>query len=240
MREAMSSQISKQIVVEELVRHTFIKSVVRSLSEDCEERKAEVHVSDVLPEECLRRAFYFKRFGDCGDSGGFDSALAMWIGKQVHETPFENCQHELELTTTAIVDGVEVTLHGTADEVCRVGNDVIIVDKKTTRVTPQKPYEHHVSQVLTYAGMYEKQFGKPVSYGVILYINVASLEFRTFSFEVKQDEAHKFLERLMLRAKVLQESMRSGRSPAPEPGWICKYCSFVGRCSQDEFGRSIK
>lgn len=235
----MSSQISKQIVVEELVRHIFIKSVVKSMSDECERRRTEIHVSDVLPEECLRRAYYSKRFGDCSDAAGMDSILAAWIGRQVHETPFINCQHELELKVSAIVDGVEVTLHGTADEVCGVGDDVVIVDKKTTRVTPQRPYDHHISQVTTYAAMYGRQFGKRVAFGVLLYINVATLEFKTFSFEIRQDEALKFLERLMIRAKVLQDAIRSGRAPAPEPGWICKYCAFVGRCAGDEFGRRV-
>jgi len=203
----------------------FYRAVLTELEED---RSNEVHVTDLV-YECLRRAYYEKKYSAMpSDESG---ALVLWIGKKLHETPV--CSgHEVELS--ADIDGVPV--RGSIDELCTVGDKIVIVDKKSTRGAPSKPYEHHVKQVLFYAAILAKTKGIVADYGAVLYIDVANLYSKVFVFPITVMDIESAWAELSSKARKLWDAMVNDRVPPAEPGWLCKYCPYWRRCIGDGDG----
>lgn len=217
------STSQKIIHIEEYVKYNFLRSIVREVEE--ENRKG-IHVTDVC-YDCLRRAYYqVKIRNEGGDSslGYHENDFAnMWIGKKLHETDVSDL-HELDLEWNGII--------GRIDEVFLLDGDVVIVDKKTTRKTPNKPYDHHVKQVAYYGVLLKNSGGVSGKnwYGCVLYIDVDSGVATPYAFEFKPED---YEAELMMKVSILKDALEKGKPPKPKCSWICNYCSFVGRCVKE-------
>lgn len=198
----------------------FWTSLVKDVAED---RSNEIHVSDLL-YECVRRAWYSKKVGEVvADPHGL---IAVWVGKKLHEMPICD-EHEVEVKYTT-QDGVEVV--GRIDELCRSGDEYVIIDKKTTRQIPSKPYDHHIKQTLYYAYMLQKQRGVRVGKVAILYIDVSNLEIKPYVIPVNQIAIEQAGREMEERARILKQSLEADKPPERQIGWWCSYCSMFRRC----------
>lgn len=198
----------------------FWTALIKDVSED---RSGEIHVSDLL-YECIRRAWYSKRIGEViSDPQGL---IAVWVGRKLHEMPICD-EHEVPVKYTT-VDGVEVI--GRIDELCKDGDGYFILDKKTTRQIPNRPYDHHIKQTLFYAFMLQKMRGVKVNKIGILYIDVSNLEIKSYVVPVNNAMIEQAGKELELKAKILYETLKNDKPPNRQIGWWCNYCSMFRRC----------
>ena len=159
---------------------------------------------------------------------GLDTALVLWAGKKLHETGMDGCEHEVPVEME--LGGVRVV--GRIDELCDGGD--LVVDKKSTRRLPSRPYEHHVYQVLLYALALTKMGRRRPRRGAIVYIDVAGLDVAAYEFPITQSMLDAVEREATRRAQLLARALREGRPPPPSPGWLCRYCSYVRRCALDK------
>jgi len=209
------------------LQYKFYRAVLRELEED---RTQEIHVTDLV-YDCLRRAYYSKKHPiHAADEA---SALVLWIGKKLHETIVCEDGHEVEVELQ-IAD--EVSVKGSIDEMCQIDGYTVIIDKKTTRNIPSKPYDHHVKQVKIYAMILYKTRGIRVQYGGILYIDVNNLYSKLYMFPVQMLEIEQLYNEVVEKAWKLYIAMKENTAPEAEPGWICKYCPYWQLCVQHGIG----
>ena len=196
------------------------KSIMDELDED---RSKEVHVTDLV-YGCARKAWFEKTLG----YGITDttSMIVLWTGKKLHETGMVGCEHEVKIEMN--LGGVRVV--GSIDELCDDGE--LVVDKKTTRGHPSKPYDHHVMQVLLYALALKKMGRKVPSRGAIVYINVVDGTLKAYEFMITASVLDRVEREASERAKEIWNAMQSGKPPRARPGWLCNYCSYIGQCAK--------
>jgi len=205
----------------DVIAWRLIRSIFRELEED---RSREIHVTDLV-YECPRRAYYEKVYGYGVTS--LQSAFVLWIGKKLHETGMDGCDHEVAVEGE--LGGVRVV--GSIDELCEGGD--LIVDKKTTRRIPRQPHEHHVLQVLIYALLLQKMGRRVPRRGAIVYIDVANAETKSYEFPITATALASVEKEVAPRARELATALATGKPPKPRPGWLCNYCSYVRRCALD-------
>lgn len=213
---------------EDKIKFLFLKKV----AEDLKSERTGIHVSDLV-YDCLRRAYYGKKYGevleDLGMEGvkGLDEAtmLTFWIGHKLHEIKLSD-MHEYTMEVEGIV--------GTADEILKIGDEYIILDKKTTRRLPNSPYEHHVKQVEYYSAMFYKVHGINVRLGAILYIDVSNKKSKVFVFKLRENK-DSVLKEMIQRKEEIEKALKSDEVPSAKVSWLCDYCSFFEKCVMDGY-----
>ena len=115
----------------------------KTMNWDQGERKS-IHVS-ALVYDCLRRGYYDLKHGQSFD---LSTLMTFWIGRKLHETPILK-ENEIALEYMGV--------KGSCDEY----EDGTLVEKKTCKMLPRSPNDHHKRQVEYYAMMLGEQ-GKPV------------------------------------------------------------------------------
>ncbi|MEX0569364.1 MAG: Dna2/Cas4 domain-containing protein [Candidatus Njordarchaeota archaeon] len=203
-----------QNVIGSLVKTKLLVGMVRDLEKN-KPPLEKINVTD-LTFPCLRHAYFAKKLYP-EQRARFPEIVAMWIGTKLHETKiFERNEVEVEF------QGVYGRVDGYEEEV--------ILELKTTRNIPAKPYPHHVKQVSYYRVLLERN-GYPVKFAVILYVNVNSLE--TKSYIVLFDRSLEDIEKeLIERKNMLEKALKENKIPPPRPeeSWACDYCSFAYMC----------
>ena len=207
-----------QNAIESFIKTKLLKAIVREIEAN-KPPLEKINVTD-LTFPCLRHAYYSKIFRE-ERRGRLPELLAVWIGVKLHETKiFEKSELELEY------GGV----YGRIDEY----EDEILLEIKTTRAIPNKPYPHHVRQVSYYRVLLERN-GYPVKFAIILYINVNSLNAKPFVifFDQPLEEVEK---EMMSRKEALERAIKDSKIPPAEPEepWACDYCSFAYLCGIQE------
>lgn len=203
--------------IQNAIYKQFVKSVVDSMKEE----RYGIHVSDLV-YECLRRAYYGHIY-KTDDSELDDKTLfTFWIGKKLHEVEVTD-MHEFEVEAFGV--------KGRIDEVIKVGEEYVIIDKKTTRHEVEKPYQHHIKQVQYYAVLLRAMKGISAKYGSIVYINVSVPDARVYVFDIGNlDEIEAELKK---KASTLQKALEEGEPPEANPYWLCKYCAYRDVCSRE-------
>jgi CRISPR-associated protein Cas4 len=215
------------------ITNRFWRSVIRKLEDGSGDRRG-IHVTDLV-YDCLRRAYYDKKLGDLvsaiSDSEGL---MVVWIGQMLHEMPLDpdNCEHEREV----VIEFEGVRVEGRVDELCRIGDSYIVVDKKSTRSIPSNPLDHHIKQVLFYSAILTRRYGYRVSHAGILYLDVANLKVKLFVIPVNAQIVEVSLRELGRKARTLSQALQSNTPPPPEPGWLCSYCPYFKKCVMDGWG----
>jgi len=200
--------------LESKVKEVVMRKVDEYLSEDREG----LHVSDLV-YDCARRA-YFNLMNGHDNSLSEETKVTFWVGKALHELALGE-EHEEEL----IVEGIV----GKFDDVIVINGEKILIDKKTARFIPKRPYEHHVRQVEYYSAMYWKQFNEDIKYGGVVYIDVANRKVRPFSFTIERSKSEIWKEMERKRERIMF-AIEVGVPPAGVKGWICNYCSWKEDC----------
>jgi CRISPR/Cas system-associated exonuclease Cas4 (RecB family) len=194
-----------------------------------------IQVTDIC-YDCLRRAYYQilsrERGGEQEYKGMRESDwLRVWIGKKLHETDFSEL-HELNVNALGV--------HGRIDEILVTDREVVIVDKKSTRKIPSRPYDHHVKQVQYYAALLVRSElsalldvlkGKAF-YGAVLYIDVNEglCEVSVFPLNPYDPMIEK---EITEKVAVLRRAFSEGKPPEPSAGFLCDYCDFLYHCVRE-------
>jgi CRISPR/Cas system-associated exonuclease Cas4 (RecB family) len=213
------------------VKRRFLSAVVRDMEKDAEQLKG-IQVTDIC-YDCLRRAYYQilsrERGGEQEYKGMRESDwLRVWIGKKLHETDFSEL-HELNVNALGV--------HGRIDEILVTDKEVVIVDKKSTRKIPNRPYEHHLKQVqyyatlLRYTELWPMLKGKTF-YGAVLYIDVNEGLCEVHVFPLSPED--RLIEReITEKVAVLKRAFSEGKPPEPSAGFLCDYCDFLYHCVRE-------
>ena len=191
-----------------------------------------------------------------------DNAIVFWTGKKLHELPISNVvvnipdsemmRQLFEMTDEEFVagkrlahelpigyrgGGKEWKVVGKLDELISTHGHIVIVDKKTTRNIPSKPYEHHMKQVRMYALMLAETYGIIASKGAILYINVGSVSspwdqrVKVHVFDI--GDLGDIRQEMELKYEVLKYALENKKVPPARPSWLCNVCPFFERCIKD-------
>jgi len=217
--------------------------ILKRILENIEEERTGIHVTSLVGN-CLRKSYFSiiqqeKMHEDNLSSNmNEDSLVVLWIGKKLHETPITNMKiridgkevlaHEVELNALGVV--------GSIDEIFAVGDNIIILDKKTTRKIPNKPYEHHKKQVGYYSVLLEEQYGIKATKGAIAYINVGAVSsvwdqrIQVYVWDISEEERKKFREELEKKVTVISYALEHDKIPPATPSWECNVCPYFQKC----------
>jgi CRISPR/Cas system-associated exonuclease Cas4 (RecB family) len=145
--------------------------------------------------------------------------MIFWIGTKLHETPISDL-HETSLEWNGI--------HGTVDEYY---HDGYIVDKKSCRSMPRRPYSNHVKQIEYYA-ILALNNGYEVKGGYMLYIFLGNKEEKpkAESFPVRMRDAEVVEAEMIDKLIEFNEALDTDVPPKRKVGWNCQYCDFNIEC----------
>ena len=225
---------SPEKLIEMDITNRFWRAVIKKMNESSGNRSG-IHITDLV-YSCLRRAYYDKTLGEAVSAiSDNEGMMVVWIGQMLHEMPIDpdRCEHEKAIGVE--FDGVKV--EGRVDELCRLGDSYVIVDKKSTRNIPNSPHDHHIKQVLFYSAILTKKYGYRVSHAGILYLDVANLKVKLFVIPVTSQMVETALREIESKARVLHQAITRKTAPAPDPGWLCSYCPYFRRCVLDGWGQ---
>ena len=222
--------------IENFIYFEFMRGIYNDLEK---QRRREIHVSDLV-YDCLRRGYYAIKHNIYLDDVDMamevgelneKKLMTFWIGKKLHEvemTPYHHYKMVVNFFDEKVYE-----VHGEVDEVFKLGNDYIVVDKKTCRVYPRGRgyYVHHKLQVEYYAVMLNKIEGIKPRYGAIVYMNVVQPSMRIAPFLIRDlaDVEKEMMNKTMLLGTCLKNNV----PPPPCKGWICKYCMFYEQCVKE-------
>lgn len=206
--------------IEKIVRNTFFKQVLQELDE---EKRSGVHVTGLV-YDCLRRCYYELSI-ESREITGLDESttLTFWIGKKLHEIELTD-MHEFEVEWNGV--------KGRIDEVFVIGNEYVIVDKKTARSLPNQVYDNHKKQIEYYSALLWKAKGINARYGAVLYIDVNSKKTKVFVFELPTHK-DKILEEMIAKKDKVMKAIEEKKAPSQVLTWLCDYCGWWERCVRD-------
>ena len=224
------------VSLEETIKSQWLKSLYYNTIED---RSKEIHITD-LTNPCLLYVVWSKIDGLLSfDEMDKSMIKKTWAGKQLHETAFGQ-YHEYAFRYK-FDDEPYGYIYGSVDEIL----NGMIIDKKYYSFLPNRPYDHHVEQVLFYytilSGEHERRMnGKYVfSFGleglerkvIIMYIERKNLSVRVFLIDEFDVEDVK--NEMIRRAKMVRKGLVKGELPKPKRGsWMCNYCRYKDRCDK--------
>lgn len=136
-------------------------------------------------------------------------------------------------------------IHGFMDMVFISDTEIHIMEIKSAKTLPKKPYSHHITQINTYMNPYienQAKHKKKVR-GTIYYVEKAVLGGNSpqVEFEISYDHS-KFLSS-MERSKQMKQALNDNILPVAEAKvnknyWECKLCYFWNICRKA--GREAK
>ena len=182
-----------------------------------------IHVSEVC--QCLRKSWFNRKFGSLDLKHLSDSkvvvlayglALHHVLAKYVTEL---DSRYVPEQEIEYVVDN-DLVLVGRPDLVC----EDYVVEFKTCRKLPERPYEHHLMQINAYMNMLRK------STGYLVYISAYG---EVAVHDVVREE---YLWRAVVeRARKLQRYLLSNDLPSREESILCQWCEWRFKCTLTAF-----
>lgn len=239
-----------KIEIENSVLEAFQNAQDNVLKKGTGSRIRTWHVSDFV-SPCLRKTYYQKAFPEW--SMDDDKRSALWIGTMVHEYSTLSEFHEITMCYD-IEDDVAMSpqevrqmgmkdtkniITGTFDDLMKIGNDYVLVDKKTWNGRGYKktePDEGYVNQLNIYRVLLKEALGIDAKYGALLYLDKTN-QFSPLPMAFKLAPIGKT--KKMLRD--LLATMTSGTIPEATPNFLCNgrnrqkkiYCPYLERCNTD-------
>lgn len=235
--------------IEEIVVKAFQEAQNSVLKRNTGSRLRTMHVSDFV-SPCLRKTYYQKTFPDFTMDD--DKRSALWFGTIVHE--FSKLSHFHEVTMCYDIERdialspQEVSLMptsetqniitGTCDDLMKIGDDFILVDKKTWNGRGYKkttPDESYVMQLNIYRVLLKENYGIDAKYGALLYLDKSNnLTPLPLAFKLAPIGKTK---------KIMRDIMLQLKSGIPEatPCFLCNgknrdkkiYCPYLDKCNED-------
>ncbi len=214
-------------------------------------RRAQRRHSRVLGEywpsqiySCLRKQYY-SFYGD--EVFGDDALRNFEAGNAYHDLIARTLQKWGNTTGARVQtevpiriphrDHPEIVFSGRADDIILIEKERrrFILEVKTTTNLVQKlrdnniPRREHLAQLNLYLRAY------PYSSGILMYVDRATLKTHQFDLEFEQH----IYDETMKRVAALHNYLKESRLPPPEAKesgsvWMCRYCSFLGLCSNNQ------
>ena len=162
---------------------------------------------------CIRKSWYIRALNEPLSP---ETVVIMVLGDAVHYIMRDMLSlGESEKRFEKQVGDFKIA--GRVDKI--LGN--IVVEFKTTSQIPQKPYEHHIDQLQLYLWLSD------LNIGYLVYVDKRRGKVKAFKV-TRNDER---IKRLLLKAKKLYSSLKTGMPPEPDPKpWECEYCQFKELC----------
>jgi CRISPR/Cas system-associated exonuclease Cas4 (RecB family) len=237
------------------VYFAFRKAQLESMKTD---RKGQLHVSDVI-SPCMRKVWYSKN--DKEKSMDTESMRALYIGQAIHNASMVSGDpkyHEIEMAYNYVTDEVvdlkkmkKVPLDdpiwwdiliGSIDDLVKINGEWVITDKKTTgsidffSKATSKASDSHIKQLNHYRVLLNKCMGLDAQFGCIIYID--SKNSQSFSKPIpipfRLQPIEETLESIKTNAKILKESMLSGKMPEKTRCYLCDgMCKYASKCFEE-------
>jgi len=193
-------------------------------------KKDEIHVSEVV--QCLRKAYYYRKYGDPLTLSHLSDTKCVILGLGI--CAHMGLQSLFQQLGFQVEKEVSVQVHTSAGAFRFVGTidlyrSDMIVELKTVNKIPDRPYEHHLRQIICYQAMAGAESGE-ITPACIVYICKKDGHIKVF--QVKYDS--RVYSEMLERAVRLYTCLRKDVLPEPERSHLCKYCEFQFRCSEDE------
>ncbi|MBS7623726.1 PD-(D/E)XK nuclease family protein [Candidatus Bathyarchaeota archaeon] len=183
------------------------------------------HVTETIG--CLRRSYLERRYGH------EESYEQVWVnqrGRALHRqvTWAFQAWSELPIRMKIRQGGFNITLVGHIDAY-DPDRATLIEFKSTCYVKWQNrngmlPRRHHVKQVQSYFSIMTGVYRFPVETLLLAYMDDMT---PPLSFQVEKRD---LTDCLIERARELDNSLREGEVPLPEPSDLCHYCAFKEDC----------
>ncbi|MEM4104706.1 MAG: PD-(D/E)XK nuclease family protein [Thermoplasmatales archaeon] len=213
----------------EYISRLFIDAILNEINS--KPRDDAVHVS-AMSYGCPRYLKFLEEtgtvdiFGSNADNWtGDDGLFRVWIGTKLHETSITT-HHEFMMK----YEYKNRKISGTIDEIVYDGDEIVIIDKKFTRILPDDIYEHHRNQVMFYAAIYRKKFSEsPTGISLIYFLPVLAVNngerFRVFYEPITDADIDKY-EKMMFDLIDGMDEYRKHES------FFCKFCPFKMKCTE--------
>jgi len=215
--------------IEDEIKSRFMKAL-HNFRNKGEGRIEGIHVSELVGD-CLRKAYYNRRFGEqLMDMQGY---LRTGYGLMVHDMiPLsEHNEVNVEYETPNAVKIV-----GRIDDVIMSNGKLIIVDKKTTRNDIKSVYKQHWRQLYYYSVLYKETYDREVEYIAVCYINLGEVGLPKV-FVNKVGNLYDVKAEMVSRAEVLYKCLELKALPPKKYSRSCEWCDYAIQCSGDlDFG----
>lgn len=215
------------------------------------------HVSDFV-SPCIRKTYYQKLYPqwDMDD----DKRSALWIGTMVHEFSTLSDMHEVtmcyDIEEDVALSPQEVRQMGTAntkniitgtfDDLIKINNDYVLVDKKTWNgrgYNKTEPDEGYVNQLNIYRVLLKESFGIDAKFGALLYLDKTN-NMTPLPIAFKLDPIGKT--KKMMRE--ILNTLSNGNVPDASPCFLCNgrnrqkkiYCPYLDKCNEDNNKQTIE
>lgn len=130
-------------------------------------------------------------------------------------------------------------IKGQIDEIVMFNGDIYIIDKKSTKRIPYKPYDTHVRQVETYAVLLYRQYNVRAKYGGVLYIqklheqipDEAKFRIKVYTWELRDIE--QIEKELLDKLSIVREALEKNELPPATSNYLCKWCPWKELCRKE-------
>jgi len=218
-------------VIDEIKSFLYFLFANKILESIKKERRKDIHVTHIV-YNCLRRGYYAIKYNiatellDSDIEVGLSEKTLMkfWIGEKLHELEITD-YHHFDLSDE------DLGIKGEMDEGIEYKNHFILIDKKTCKKIPPRPYVHHKKQINYYAALLYIKTGIRAKYGAVVYINVAGDRLVPYPFLIANID--KTLVEMQSKIEILKEALKTGVPPPPVKSWLCQFCMFYEQCVKD-------
>lgn len=212
------------IEIEKEIYWRWQKCKQKVLAKDDEWDKR-LHVTEIV-YDCLRPPVFRLAYGIKDNPVGKDkdSFYTVWLGTCVHKVNALGDKTEIPVSY-----GI---LYGQIDDLVKIGDEWVIVDKKTTRQNDlwrkTEASSHHVNQINYYNFLLMKTMGIVAKYGAVIYTNPCSGDENIIGFEMRPvaDVGKEITEKV----KMIETCVKEKRMPNRVKSWYCSYCPYWEMC----------
>ena len=221
-------------------------------------RLGKIHVSDLI-KPCMRYVIYKKT--SSSSSMNTEELKSLYFGQLVHaHSQLAETEHHEKFLGYDYVEDKAVDLkwaqslkeddpkhldiiYGSIDDVVKIGNEWVIVDKKTTgsigyfQKYNSKVSDSHRAQINAYGALLKKCYGMEAKRGCVMYIsNSIDKESRDkpTALSFKLNDPDKELELLIEKAKTIKDALTNKTLPERTKNFHCDgMCPFATTCFED-------
>lgn len=206
--------------LEDKLKFLFLSKILEELESQEPESLDGIFVTDLV-YDCLRYVWFRKKLFGLGKALSENEILTLWVGKKLHETPLSS-NHEVSLEAFGV--------RGRIDEIVEIDGEKVIVEKKTTKNLPSKPYPHHIKQVEYYSVLWFEVKKEVISKGAVIYIclNEKTKKLKPFVFSLRPLSVVK--QEMLEKVRKLSKALEETEPPAPQPNWYCEFCEYFEFC----------
>ena len=222
------------------------------------ERLGQIHVSDLI-KPCMRYVSYSKFLPKMSDT---EDVRSLFFGQAVHNITVLNGEeyNEMFLGYNYVRDEVVTRddalkmpaddpkhldiIYGSIDDLLKVGDKWVIIDKKTTgsidyfSKARSSASESHIDQINRYRVLLKKCYNIDAEYGSVIYISNSINKEKVDkpivkSFKLKPIE--ETLADMVEKAKIIKDSIKNKTLPERTKNFLCDgYCPYATKCFTDE------